>query len=105
MGKINVDDQTIEDELEKNSFFPVNKNLRAILSLNSSVIMLPSRYINQMIKAFDELGVNCYMKDMYFKCNNFKNTSQIRRVNLQLKFPNNEKKMVLASHAIVRECM
>ena len=73
----NFEKTSVDDNLslfDQNSFFPVNKNLRAILSLNSSVIMLPSRYINQLIKSFDALGINCYMKDMHFKCNNFVNT-------------------------------
>ena len=93
----------LEDDI--NSFFPVNKNLRAILSLNSSVIMLPSRYINQMIKSFETMGIHCYMKDMHFKCNNFLNTSQIRRINIQLKFFGDEKKHMLDAHTIIKECV
>jgi len=73
--KTNVEESVTTFDNESNAYFPVNKNLRAILSLNCSVIMLPSGYINQMIKSFEEMGINCYMKEMHFKCNNFVNTT------------------------------
>lgn len=81
---LEIDDQ----DNTQTGFFPINTDLRAILSLSSSVIMLPSRNINQLIKLFSQMNINCYMKDMNFKCNNFKSTDQIKNLKLSFKFAN-----------------
>lgn len=67
-------------------------------------MMFPSRYINQLIKAFASMNINCYMKDLHFKCNDFKSTDQVKNIRVALKFYQDDQKHVLEPATLIKEC-